>query len=119
MLRDIQFVLSSKALIKKKALIIMTQLANSDLELHKMEVKNVFINSIIDETIYMSMVCKLKNFIYALEQVFCQWYYKFHQVITFYGFEANWIDDCIYQKFCDGFEANWIDDCIYQKFCGS
>jgi len=37
--------------------------------------------------------------IYSLEQVSRQWFYKFHQIITSFGYEANLIDDCIYKKF--------------------
>jgi len=71
----------------------------------------VFLNGDIEETIYMvqpenfvlgdskSMVCKLKKFIYGLKQASHQWYYKFHQVITSYGFEANVVDDCVCHKF--------------------
>ena len=45
------------------------------------------------------MVCKLKKSIYGLKQAPCQWYYKFHQVITSYDIEANAVDDCVYHKF--------------------
>ncbi|RDX64612.1 hypothetical protein CR513_56816, partial [Mucuna pruriens] len=45
------------------------------------------------------MVCKLKKFIYGIKQASRQWYNKFHQVITLYGFEANVVDDCVYHKF--------------------
>jgi len=45
------------------------------------------------------MVCKLKKSIYDLKQASRQWYHKFHQLITSYGFEANIIDDCVYYKF--------------------
>lgn len=76
-----------------------------------MDVKTVFLNGNIKETIYMvqpenfvsgdlkSMVCKLKKSIYGLKQASRQWYYKFHQVISSFGFEANPIDNCVYQKF--------------------
>ncbi|RDX88087.1 hypothetical protein CR513_30361, partial [Mucuna pruriens] len=45
------------------------------------------------------MICKLKKSICGLKQVSHQWYHKFHQVITSYGFEANVVDDCVYHKF--------------------
>jgi len=76
-----------------------------------MDIKTTFLNGDIDETIYMmqpenfvsgnskSMVRKLKKSIYSLKQTSRQWYYKFHQVITSYSFEANIVDDCVYYKF--------------------
>jgi len=78
-----------------------------------MDIKTTFFNEDIDETIYMvqqknfvsgnskSMICKLKKSIYGLKQASRQWYYKFHQVITSYGFEANIVDDCVYYKFSE------------------
>ncbi|KAL9266918.1 Retrovirus-related Pol polyprotein from transposon TNT 1-94-like protein, partial [Drosera capensis] len=76
-----------------------------------MDVKTVFLNGDIEETIYMQqpenfvsgdpkkMVCKLKKSIYRLKQASRQWYHKFHNVITSFGFEPNIADDCIYHKF--------------------
>ena len=76
-----------------------------------MDVKTAFLNSDIDETIYMvqqknfvsrdtkKMVCKLKKFIHRFKQTSRQWYYKFHQVIISSGFEMNMVDDCVYHKF--------------------
>ena len=64
----------------------MTLVAYFGLELYQMDVKIVFLNSIIDETIYMmqrenfvskdlkKIVCKLKKFIYGLKQASRQWY---------------------------------------------
>ena len=58
---------------------IMALVAHYDLELHQMDVKTMFLNGDIEETIYMvqpkkfvlgdskSMVCKLKKFIYGLK----------------------------------------------------
>ena len=44
------------------------------------------------------MVCKLKKSIYELKQASRQWYLKFHDVISSFGFEENIMDQCIYQK---------------------
>ena len=69
---------------------IMALVAHFDLEGHQMDVKTVFLNGNIDETIYMvqpenfvfgdpkSMVCKLKKSIYGFKQASCEWYHKFH-----------------------------------------
>ena len=70
---------------------IMALVAHFDLELHRMEIKIVFLNGDIDEIIYMvqlesfvlgdakNMIHKLKKSIYVLKQPFRQWYYKFYQ----------------------------------------
>ena len=90
---------------------IMALVAHFNLELHQMDVKTTFLNGDIEETIYMVqlenfmsgdskfVVCKLKKFIYGLKLAFHKWYYKFHQVIILYGFEANVVDDYVYHKF--------------------
>ena len=69
--------------------IIMALVAHYDLELHQMDVKIVFLNDNIDETIYMvqpenfesndskQQLCILKRSIYALKQASRQWYRKF------------------------------------------
>ena len=44
------------------------------------------------------LVFKLKKSIYGLKQASHQWYLKFHEVITSFGFEENIMDWCIYQK---------------------
>ncbi|RVX10077.1 Retrovirus-related Pol polyprotein from transposon TNT 1-94 [Vitis vinifera] len=91
--------------------IIMTLVAHYDLELHQMDVKTAFLNGNIDETIYMvqpenfesndskQLVCRLKRSIYGLKQASRQWYRKFDQVITSFGFKENTVDQCIYLKF--------------------
>ena len=45
------------------------------------------------------LVCELKRSIYGLKQAFRQWYRKFDQVITSFGFKENTVDQCIYLKF--------------------
>ncbi|RDX70168.1 hypothetical protein CR513_50620, partial [Mucuna pruriens] len=51
----------------------------------------------------------------ALKRTSRQWYYKFHQVITSYGFEVNLIDDYIYQKLSGStfiFLILYVDDIL-------
>ena len=106
---------------------IMALVAHFDLELHQIDVKTAFLNSDIDETIYLvqpknfvsgdtkRMVCKLKKSIYGLKQASRQWYCKFHQVIISSGFEMNMVDDCIYHKFSGGkhiYLVLYVDDIL-------
>ena len=113
--------------LKDSLRIILALVAHFDLELHQMDVKTAFLNGDIEETIYMvqpenyvsgdakSMVCKLKKSIYGLKQASRQWYYKFHNVIISFGFEANLVDECIYLKFCGSkfvFLVLYVDDIL-------
>ncbi|KAL9263203.1 Retrovirus-related Pol polyprotein from transposon TNT 1-94-like protein [Drosera capensis] len=92
-----------------------------------MDVKTSFLNGDIEDTIYMQqrenfvsgdpkkMVCKLKKSFYGLKQVSRQWYHKFHNVITTFGFEPNIADDCIYHKFSGSkhiFLVLYVDDIL-------
>ncbi|RVW54330.1 Retrovirus-related Pol polyprotein from transposon TNT 1-94 [Vitis vinifera] len=107
--------------------IIMALVAHYDFELHQMDVKTAFLNGDIDETIYMvqpenfvsedskNMVCKLTKSIYGLKQASRQWYFKFHQIIVSYGFEANLMDECVYHKFSGSkyiFLVLYVDDIL-------
>ena len=44
------------------------------------------------------VMCKLKKSIYGLKQASLQWYLKFNNTITSFGFKENIVDRCIYQK---------------------
>jgi hypothetical protein len=76
--------------------IIMALVAHFDLELHQMDVKTTFLNRDIEDEVYMKQLesfddntqkaCKLNKSIYGLKkQASCQWYIKFHEVITLFG----------------------------------
>ena len=87
----------------------MALVAHNDLELHQMDVKIMFLNGDINETIFMvqpenfvleypkMMVFKLTKFIYGLKQASREWYHKFHQVILSFGFVMNVVFDCVLQ----------------------
>ena len=105
---------------------ITALVAHFDLELHQMDVKTTFLNGNIEKTIYMvqlenfvsrdpnSMVYKLKKFIYGLKQASCEWYHKFHQVITSYGFKVM-VKDCVHHKFSGSkfiFLILYVDDIL-------
>ena len=96
--------------------IVFSLVAHYDLELHQMDVKTAFLNGELQEDIYMhqplgfikegqeEMVCKLEKSIYGLKQASRQWFLKFDEKVTTFGFKENKADDCIY---------------IYIKVCGS
>lgn len=96
---------------KKDSLrVILAIVAHFDFELHQMDVKTAFLNGDLEEQVYMKqpegfsskesehLVCKLKKSIYGLKQASRQWYLKFHEVISTFGFVENVMDQCIYQK---------------------
>ena len=75
-----------------------------------MDVKKAFLNGDLEEEVYMKqpegfsssdseyLVCKPNKSLYGLKQAFLQWYLKFHDFISLFGFVENIIDQCIYQK---------------------
>ena len=113
---------------KKDSLrIIMALVAHFDLELHQMDVKTTFLNGELEEEVYMTqpegfisekgnhLVCKLKKSIYGLKQASRQWYMKFHNIITSFGFEENIVDQCIYIKVSGSkftFLVLYVDDIL-------
>lgn len=108
-------------------MIIMALVAHFDLELHQMDVKTAFFHGDLEEEVYMKqpegfysdnnshLVCKLKKSIYGLKQASRQWYLKFHNVITSYGFTENVVDTCIYLKISGSkyiFLVLYVDDIL-------
>ncbi|CAA7014470.1 unnamed protein product [Microthlaspi erraticum] len=96
---------------KKDSLrIVLALVAQYDLELHQMDVETAFLNGDLEEEVYMDqpegfvvagkehMVCKLRKSIYGLKQASRQWYLKFNDTITSYGFVEVIVDRCIYVK---------------------
>ena len=69
-----------------------------------MDVKITFLNRELEEEVYMKqpkgfsssqgehLVYKLKKSIYGLKQASRQWYLKFHNLISSFGFEENITD---------------------------
>ena len=107
--------------------IIMALVAHFDLELHQMDVKTAFLNGVLEEEVYIKqpegfiakdkehLVCKLKKSIYGLKQASRQWYLKFHEVITSFGFDENLMDECIYHKVSGSkiiFLVLYVDDIL-------
>ena len=92
-----------------------------------MDVKTAFLNGDLEEQVYMKqperfsnkdsehLVCKLKKSIYDLKQASRQWYLKFHEVISTFGFVENIMDQCIYQKISGSkvcFLVLYVDDVL-------
>ena len=113
--------------MKDSLRIIMTLVAHFNFDLHQMDVKTAFLNGNLEEEVYMKqlegfsysegehLVCKLKKSIYRLKQSSSQWYFKFHEAITSFGFEENIMDQCIYQKVSGSkicFLVLYVDDSL-------
>ena len=90
--------------------LIVSIVAKQDLKLFQMDVKTSFFNGELDEKIYMAQharfevqgherkVCHLKRSIYGLKQSSMQWYLRFHDSITSFGFKMIEEDHCVYLK---------------------
>ena len=95
-------------LLYLRKILFVSLFAHFDLELQQMDVKTAFLNGNLEEEVYMKqpegfsssggehLVCKLKKSIYELKQASRQWYLKFHNVISSFGFTKNIMDQCIY-----------------------
>ena len=107
--------------------IIMDLVAQYNLELQQMDVKTVFLNGDLDEEVYMDqpdgfsieennhIVCKLKKSVYGLKQASRQWYLKFNDTITSFGFHENTVDRCIHRKISRSkfiFLVLYVDDIL-------
>ena len=67
-----------------------------------------FLNGNLEEEVYMNqpegfsenshLVCKLKKSINGLKQASRQWFMKFHNIVTSFGFIENVVDSCLYLK---------------------
>lgn len=87
---------------------VLSIVADMDLDLHQMDVKTTFLNGDLEEEIYMNQpighvekgledkVYKLNKSIYDLKQSSRLW--KFHTTITSYGFSMFYKDHCVYIK---------------------
>nr|GEY94231.1 zinc finger, CCHC-type [Tanacetum cinerariifolium] len=94
-----------------------------NLVIHQMDVKTAFLNSDLDEEVYMKQpkgfvmpgnehkVCKLVKSLYGLKQAPKQWHQKFDEVVLSSGFHLNQSDKCVYRKFDDSGKGVII--CLY------
>ena len=112
--------------------LILAIVANLDLELHQMDVKTAFLNGDLSEEIYMKQpdsfvvegqehkVCRLKKSIYGLKQASRQWYLKFHNAITNFGFVMMHEDHCVYlyhSKSKFAILTLYVDDILMASDC--
>lgn len=90
--------------------------AKHDMELIQFDVKTAFLNSYLDEEIYMQQpqgyddgsgyVCRLKKCLYGLKQASRNWNDKFKEFVISHGLLQSESDPCVFVK-----EAN-TQDCI-------
>ena len=93
----------------KSIRILLSIAASLDYEIWQMDVKTAFLNSHLDESIYMvqpegfvakgqeQKVCKLLRSIYGLKQASRSWNLRFDETIKTYGFEQNVDEPCVYK----------------------
>jgi len=84
-------------------------------KLHQMDVKNAFLNGVVDQEMYIeqpkgftfheseSHVCKLKKALYGLKQAPRAWYARIDGFLKSLGFLKNNVDSNLYFKVLDGF----------------
>ena len=94
-----------------RMVIAITALYN--LEIHQMNVKTAFLNSDLNEEIYMKQpeaivmpgqekkVCRLVKSLYGLKQAPKQWHEKFDHAMLTNGFKINECDKCVYVRNTD------------------
>ncbi|GJS31688.1 retrotransposon protein, putative, ty1-copia subclass [Tanacetum coccineum] len=107
--------------------ILISITAYYDYEIWQMDVKTAFLNSYLDEDIYMVQpkgfvdpnhsrkVCKLQRSIYGLIQVSRSWNKRFDEKIKRFGFCQNLDEPCVYQKASGSnvtFIILYVDDII-------
>lgn len=99
---------------------IMAIAAARDYELHQMDAVTAFLNSSLDEEVYMEvpdglkqpgepMVCRLRKSLYGLKQAPRCWMTTLTTWLTAYGFRQSVADPCLYSK--QGLWVGvWVDD---------
>ncbi|GJZ85465.1 zinc finger, CCHC-type containing protein, partial [Tanacetum coccineum] len=100
--------------------LLLTLAAIHNLVIYQMDVKTTFLNSDLDEEVYMKQpkgfvmpgnehkVCKLVKSLYGLKQAPKQWHQKFDEVVLSSDFNLNQSHKCVYSKF-DSFDMGEAD----------
>ena len=94
----------------KSIRILLAIAAYYDYEIWQMDVKTAFLNSFLEEEVYISqpedfvsndrpnLVCRLKKSIYGLKQASRSWNIRFDVTIKEFGFIKNMDEPCVYKK---------------------
>ncbi|KAL0430915.1 UNVERIFIED_CONTAM: Retrovirus-related Pol polyprotein from transposon RE2 [Sesamum radiatum] len=100
----------SPVAMAKSILILLAIAAWYDYEIWQMDVKTAFLNSFVEEEIFMDQpegftavgeehkVCHFQSSIYGLKQASRSWNTRFDEVIRGYDFIKNDYDPCVYKK---------------------
>ena len=106
--------------------ILLAIAAHYDYEVWQMDIKTAFLNSYVEEDIFMeqpkcfeseetSKVCKLHRSIYGLNQASRSWNHRFDEAIRSYGFIKNEDEPCVYKKVSGSqftFLVLYVDDIL-------
>ena len=94
----------------KSIRILLSIAAHYDYEIWQMDVKTMFLNGHLEDTIHMvqpegfvvqgqkQKVCKLQRSIYGLKQASRSWNIRFNGAIISYGFEQNLNEPHVYKQ---------------------
>jgi len=95
--------------------VLLSLVAQHDMELEQLDVKTAFLHGDLEETIYMTQpegyveagkenhVCRLKKSLYGLKQSPRQWYKRFDSFMLQNGYKRGKYDCCVYlHTFDDG-----------------
>lgn len=95
--------------------VLLSLVAQQDMELEQLDVKTVFLHGDLEEVIYMAqpqgfvkagkenLVCRLKKSLYGLKQFLRQWYKRFDFYMLNIGYRRCDYDCCVYTHvFHDG-----------------
>ena len=111
----------------KSTRILLSIATYYDYEIWQMDVKTAFLNSNLEEEIYMLQpegfiaknqehtVCKLKRSIYGLKQASRSWNIRFDQAIKSFDFEQNLDEPCVFKRHQDKvvmFLVLYVDDIL-------
>ena len=90
---------------------LLSLAANLDWPLHQLDVKNAFLNSDLEDEVYMEIppgfetisdvnkVCKLQKSLYGLKQSPRAWFDRFTRAVKKHGYSQGQVDHTLFTKF--------------------